>query len=240
MRDVYGLACARHHSARVTRDQRAAQTGSLRNSGFARQLLVDARADFHRIGVAHGEAWTCLELAVVDAGNARTAQALALCDEAVALFASYGDRRGEDWARFLRCTLLPYAAPGGVEIGTAVAQEELAQLARAGHPARDEKLDDFVEAYQLLLERGVQLDSGWQAWRLRHDPEPPRPRGDGGGGGRAAGLRSGAVGRNGRLRGRAVGSRYHQRVNRVDFLQPRDSRAGHAAASPVRTLGGLR
>ncbi|MFE0137586.1 tetratricopeptide repeat protein, partial [Streptomyces sp. NPDC059037] len=130
MRDVYGLACARHHSARVTRDQRAAQTGSLRNSGFARQLLVDARADFQRIGVAHGEAWTCLELAVVDAGNARGQQALALCDEAAALFTSYGDRRGEDWARFLRCTLLPYASPGGWEIGTAVAQEELSQLSR--------------------------------------------------------------------------------------------------------------
>ncbi|WP_369181595.1 tetratricopeptide repeat protein [Streptomyces mutabilis] len=166
MRDVYGLACARHHSARVTRDQRAAQTGSLRNSGFARQLLVDARADFQRIGVGHGEAWTCLELAVVDAGNARTPQALALCDEAAALFAAYGDRRGDDWARFLRCTLLPYAAPGGVEVGTAVAQEELAQLARAPHPARDTKLDDYIEAYQLLLERGVQLESGWQAWRL--------------------------------------------------------------------------
>ncbi|MEU3251970.1 tetratricopeptide repeat protein [Streptomyces sp. NPDC006997] len=166
MRDVYGLACARHHSARVTRDQRAAQTGSLRNSGFARQLLVDARADFQRIGVAHGEAWTCLELAVVDAGNARTPQALALCDEAAGLFASYGDRRGEDWARFLRCTLLPYAAPGGVEVGTAVAQEELTQLARAGHPARDDKLDDFVGAYALLLERGITLESGWQAWRL--------------------------------------------------------------------------
>ncbi|GAB2867242.1 tetratricopeptide repeat protein [Streptomyces deserti] len=166
MRDVYGLACARHHSARVTRDQRAAQTGSLRNSGFARQLLVDARADFQRIGVAHGEAWTCLELAVVDAGNARTPQALALCDEALGLFRSYGDRRGEDWARFLRCTLLSYAAPGGVEVGTAVAQEELAQLARAGHPLRDEKLDDYVEAYQLLLERGVNLEAGWQAWRL--------------------------------------------------------------------------
>ncbi len=120
IRDVYGLACARHHSARATRDQRAAQTGSLRNSGFARQLLVDARADFQRIGVAHGEAWTCLELAVVDAGNARTQQALALCDEALTLFSSYGDRRGEDWARFLRCTLLPYAAPGGVEVGMAV------------------------------------------------------------------------------------------------------------------------
>ncbi|WP_180686431.1 tetratricopeptide repeat protein [Streptomyces gossypiisoli] len=166
MRDVYGLACARHHSARATRDQRAAQTGSLRNSGFARQLLVDARADFQRIGVAHGEAWTCLELAVVDAGNARTAAALALCDEAVGLFASYGDRRGEDWARFLRCTLLPYASPGGAEVGTAVAQEELAQLARAGHTARDEKLDDYLETYQLLLERGVELEAGWQAWRL--------------------------------------------------------------------------
>ncbi|MGW5651040.1 tetratricopeptide repeat protein [Streptomyces humi] len=166
MRDVYGLACARHHSARVTRDQRAAQTGSLRNSGFARQLLVDARADFQRIGVAHGEAWTCLELAVVDAGNARTQQALALCDEAVALFASYGDRRGEDWARFLRCTLLPYAAPGGTEVGTAVAQEDLAQLARARHPLRDEKLAEYVTAYGLLLERGVSLESGWQAWRL--------------------------------------------------------------------------
>ncbi|MFI7384435.1 tetratricopeptide repeat protein [Streptomyces sp. NPDC049813] len=166
MRDVYGLACARHHSARVTRDQRAAQTGSLRNSGFARQLLVDARADFQRIGVAHGEAWTCLELAVVDAGNARLAQALALCGEAAALFASYGDRRGEDWAAFLRCTLLPYASPGGSEVGTAVAQEELAQLARSADPARDGKLDDFIGAFQLLLERGVELDAGWQAWRL--------------------------------------------------------------------------
>ncbi|MEU6283953.1 tetratricopeptide repeat protein [Streptomyces sp. NPDC047028] len=171
MRDGYGLACARHHTARVTRDQRAAQTGSLRNSGFARQLLADARADFQRIGVAHGEAWSLLELAVVDAGNARTQQALALCDEAVALFASYGDRRGEDWARFLRCTLLPYAAPGGVEVGTAVAQEELAQLARAAHPLRDEKLGECVAAYGLLLERGVSLEAGWQAWRLRMTPD---------------------------------------------------------------------
>ncbi|MFF2845226.1 tetratricopeptide repeat protein [Streptomyces sp. NPDC058001] len=166
MRDVYGLACARHHSARVTRDQRAAQTGSLRNSGFARQLLVDARADFQRIGVAHGEAWTCLELAVVDAGNLRPQQALTLCDEAAALFATYGDRRGEDWAHFLRCTLLPYASPGGVEVGTAVAQEELAQLARTRHPARDGKLDDYADAFALLLERGVPLEQGWPAWRL--------------------------------------------------------------------------
>ncbi|MEV5613349.1 tetratricopeptide repeat protein [Streptomyces sp. NPDC052225] len=171
MRDVYGLACARHHSARVTRDQRAAQTGSLRNSGFARQLLVDARADFQRIGVAHGEAWTCLELAVVDAGNARLQQAVALCEEAASLFSSYGDRRGEDWAVFLRCTLLPYASPGGSEVGAAVAQEELTQLARTPNPTRDGKLDDYVEAYGLLLERGVDLDAGWQAWRLGMVPD---------------------------------------------------------------------
>ncbi|MEU9387826.1 GNAT family N-acetyltransferase, partial [Streptomyces sp. NPDC048279] len=34
------------------------------------------RSSFQRIGVVHGEAWTCLELAVVDAGNSRTQQAL--------------------------------------------------------------------------------------------------------------------------------------------------------------------
>ncbi|MEV8566956.1 tetratricopeptide repeat protein [Streptomyces sp. NPDC051322] len=166
MRDVYGLACARHHSGRVTRDQSAARTGNLRNSGFARQLLVDARADFHRIGVAHGEAWTCLELALVDAGNNRAAQALQLCDDAAALFSSYHDRRGGDWAGFLRCTLLPYASPGGSEVGAAVAAEELAQLIRATHPGRDPKLADCAEAFALVLERGVRLEDGWQAWLL--------------------------------------------------------------------------
>lgn len=167
MRDVYGLACARHHSARVTRDQRAAQTGSLRNSGFARQLLVDARADFHRVGVAHGEAWTCLELAITDAGNARAGQALALCEEARELFVSYGDRRGEDWARFLHATLLPYASAGGFEVGSAVAEEALESLSGAGHPARDGNLGDYVEGYRLLLARGTSdLESGWQGWRL--------------------------------------------------------------------------
>jgi tetratricopeptide (TPR) repeat protein len=166
MRDVYGLACARHHSGRVTRDQRAAQTGNLRNSGFARQLLVDARADFARIGVAHGEAWTCLELALIDGGNNRPAQALALCDEATALFTSYDDRRGADWARFLRCTLLPYASPGGIEVGTVVAQEELSQLMETTHPSRDGKLEDCAEALAVMLERGVHLEDGWQAWQL--------------------------------------------------------------------------
>ncbi|MGP4003234.1 tetratricopeptide repeat protein [Streptomyces sp. 8N706] len=166
MRDVYGLACARHHSARVTRDQRAAQTGSLRNSGFARQLLQDARQDFHRVGVAHGEAWSCIELAVIDAGNGRTAQALDLAEEAGRLFVSYGDRRGDDWSRFLRCTLLPFASAGGSVVGTAVAQEELAQLLRESHERRDPKLEDCAEAYTLILERGVEPETGWQAWRL--------------------------------------------------------------------------
>ncbi|WNO72665.1 tetratricopeptide repeat protein [Streptomyces sp. AM8-1-1] len=166
MRDVYGLACARHHSGRVTRDQRAAQTGNLRNSGFARQLLVDARADFRRIGVAHGEAWTCLELALIDAGNNRAAQALGLCDEAVDLFVSYQDDRGADWARFLRCTLLPYASPGGIEVGTVVAQEELARLTEKSHASRDGKLEDCAEALTVMLQRGVRLEDGWQAWHL--------------------------------------------------------------------------
>ncbi|MGW2274410.1 tetratricopeptide repeat protein [Streptomyces yangpuensis] len=165
MRDVYGLAHARHHSGRVTRDQRAAQTGNLKNSGFARQLLVDARADFQRIGLAHGEAWTCLELAVVDAGNGRLSQALGLCEEAVRLFISYGDRRGEDWARFLRCTLLPYvglAGPGVPE----EARAELARLAEAPHPARDVRLEECLETYGVVLGRGVDPAEGWQAWRL--------------------------------------------------------------------------
>ncbi len=165
MRDVYGLAHARHHSGRVTRDQRAAQTGNLRNSGFARQLLVDARADFRRIGLAHGEAWTCLELAVIDAGNGRLVQALGLCEEAVRLFISYGDRRGEDWARFLRCTVLPYADAAAAS-GPEEARAELARLAQAPHPARDGRLEDCLETYGVILGRGVDPAEGWQAWRL--------------------------------------------------------------------------
>ncbi|MEU3134576.1 tetratricopeptide repeat protein [Streptomyces sp. NPDC006854] len=170
MRDVYGLACARHHSGRVTRDQRAAQTGNLRNSGFARQLLMDARADFRRIKVPYGEAWACVELALIDAGNGRAAQALELCGEAAELFASYGDARGGDWARFLRCTLLPYASPGGSEVGTVVAQQELAELVAARHPARDAKLEQSAAAFAVALERGVDLEDGWQAWRLGLTP----------------------------------------------------------------------
>ncbi|MFE2635580.1 tetratricopeptide repeat protein [Streptomyces scopuliridis] len=166
MRDVYGLACARHHSGRVTRDQRAAQTGNLRNSGFARQLLTDARADFRRIGVAHGEAWTCLELAIIDAGNNRPGQALQLCDEAAELFASYDDHRGADWSRFLRCTLLPYASAGGIEVGSVVAEQELSDLSAVGHASRDGKLADSMATLGVMLSRGVRLEDGWQSWHL--------------------------------------------------------------------------
>lgn len=173
MRDVYGLACARHHSARVTRDLRAEQTGTLRNSGFARQLLQDARQDFRRVGVAHGEAWSCIELAVIDAGNGRAGQALELVDTAIDLFGGIGDRRGATWARFLRCTLLPFASPGGSVVGAAVAQQELSELldelrtATAGRRGVvDPALEDYAETFQLVLERGVEPETGWQAWRL--------------------------------------------------------------------------
>jgi len=50
-------------------------------------------------------------------------------------------------------------------------QEDLTQLSRASHPARDEKLADYMAAYQLLLERGVNLEAGWQAWRLGMVPD---------------------------------------------------------------------
>ncbi|MDT0446947.1 tetratricopeptide repeat protein [Streptomyces johnsoniae] len=170
MRDLYGLASARHHSARITRDMRAEATGSLRNSGFARQLLTDARRDFRRAGVGHGEAWSCVELAVIEAGNERLGPALQLADEALSLFtAGWGegpDARGADWAQLLRCTLLPLASPGGSDVGQAVAQEELAQLLREPHPRRDPRLTDAAHAYALMLERGQGPESGWPAWRL--------------------------------------------------------------------------
>ncbi|MFB6949989.1 tetratricopeptide repeat protein, partial [Streptomyces niveus] len=74
--------------------------------------------------------------------------------------------RGADWARFLRCTLLPYASAGGVEVGSVVAEQELAELVAARHPSRDGKLNDCAETFSVMLERGVALEDGWQAWRL--------------------------------------------------------------------------
>ncbi|MFD7875374.1 hypothetical protein ACFV5G_14935, partial [Streptomyces sp. NPDC059766] len=101
----------------------------------------------------------------------RHRQALALCDEATGLFTSYGDLRGADWAAFLRCTLLPHTDPDGAEAGTAAALAEVTRLAGSGHPLRDEKLTGFLEAYRLLLERGVSPEAGWPAWRLGMVPD---------------------------------------------------------------------
>ncbi|MBM9436395.1 ATP-binding protein [Actinacidiphila bryophytorum] len=169
MRDVYGLACARHHSARVTRDQRAARTGNLRNSGFARQLLQDARQDFRRIGVEHGEAWSCVELAVIDAGNERIVEALTLLEEAYQLFGGLGDRRGQEWAAFLRATLLPLVAAGGSVDQALAILHDLA--GREGFPGRDPDLDEYVAAYALLLQRGAAAAGAtWEAWRLGMTP----------------------------------------------------------------------
>ncbi len=162
MRDVYGLACARHHSARVSRDQRAARTGNLRNSGFARQLLQDARADFHRVGAPHGEGWSCVELAVIDAGNDRVPAALELLREAERLFAIVGDRRGLAWAGFLRSTLEPLLS----REGAAEARALLDRLTDDAHTGRDPVLHEYAEAYALLLERGVEPGTPWEAWRL--------------------------------------------------------------------------
>ncbi|WP_269853541.1 tetratricopeptide repeat protein [Streptomyces sp. RPT161] len=166
MRDVYGLACARHHSARLTRDQRAKQVGNLRNSGFARQLLQDARQDFHKVGVPHGEAWSCLELAVIDAGNGRIPEALELTEEAGRLFVTIGDRRGEDWARFLRCTLLPLLS----ESGSKAAQDDLATLLSTTHEGRDPDLEEYAQAWALILQRGLHPGEPWEVWRLGMTP----------------------------------------------------------------------
>lgn len=170
MPDRYGLACARHHVARVTRDDRGRSSGSLRNSGFPRQQLSDARRDYRQAGARYGEAWTCLEIAVIDAGNERGGQALELADEALRLFTEgYGegpDHRGADWAQFLRCTLLPLAGPGGGEVGSAVAQEELARLLREDTPVRDPGLTSAAESYALMLGRGQRPEAGWPVWEL--------------------------------------------------------------------------
>ncbi|MEV8476324.1 tetratricopeptide repeat protein [Streptomyces sp. NPDC051173] len=169
MHDTYGLACARHHSGRVSRDQRAAQTRSLRNSGFARQLMQEARTDFRHVGAPHGEAWSCMELAVIDAGNDRTGPAMDLVEQAVALFTGSGDQRGSAWARFLRCTLLPFTSPGGSVIGSAVAEGELAQLQQelrdTDWPA-DPTLEEAAGAYALMLQQGIEPEAGWRAWQL--------------------------------------------------------------------------
>ncbi|MFD9285180.1 tetratricopeptide repeat protein [Streptomyces mirabilis] len=166
MRDVYGLACARHHSGRVIRDQHARLGGNLRNSGYARQLLQDARLDFRRIGVPRSEAWSCVELAVIDAGNDRIPKALELVEEAGRLFAGIGDRHGQDWARFLRCTLLPLIS----EEGAAAARDDITALLSEGDNDRDPDLAEHVAAWSLILQRVIAPWSPWEVWRLGMTP----------------------------------------------------------------------
>ncbi|MGW6688881.1 hypothetical protein [Streptomyces sp. NPDC054961] len=72
------------------------------------------------------------------------------------------DRRGEDWARFLRCTLLPHALPADLD----GARAELARLTAVAHPVRDGRLTECLDAYAVILDGGVDLSEGWQAWRL--------------------------------------------------------------------------
>lgn len=184
-RDLYGR----------TRDERGG-AWALTQLARARLLAGDAAPAAEQLNRAvalhrdnedaRGEAWTCLEPALIDAGNNRAPQTLELCGEATELFESYGDARGADWARFLRCTLLPYASPGGSEADTAVAQQEPADLLGVDHPTRDGGLEDCAEAFAVMLNRGVDLEDGRQAWRpgmtparqareIMGVPLPPRP-----------------------------------------------------------------
>ncbi len=181
MRDVYGLACARHHSARVTRDQRLPAQLGLRPpapGGRARRLPA------HRRGPRRG-----VDLPGARGGRRRK-RPYAGGPRPV--------RRGGRPVRLVRGPArrglgqvpevhpAPYGSPGGLEVGSAVAQEELAQLSRTGHPLRDGKLDDYVEAYQLLLEQEDDLDAGMAGLAPGNGAGPACPGGHGGGGDRGA------------------------------------------------------
>jgi tetratricopeptide (TPR) repeat protein len=167
MGDRYGQACARHHFGRVSRDRLAARSGSLKNSGFARQLLHEAQQDFHMAGMPHGEAWSAVELAVIDAGCGRISRAMEVLEEAREVFAGYGDTSGGSWATFLHCTLLPLASDDGV----ARARRTLSSLGDAAHP--------LARAYAERWLAGPWIDAGpdgpWPVWRLGLTP-PRRAR----------------------------------------------------------------
>ncbi|MCC3771506.1 hypothetical protein K6I34_004510, partial [Streptomyces sp. UNOC14_S4] len=159
-----GTACRSHRAAygrSTARRSRACSRGPSRRRCAA------------RAGVPHGEAWSCLELAVVDAGNDQPGPALELTDTALRLFAGLGDHRGESWSRFLRCTLLPFASPGGSVVRAAVAEEELAALRRElREPGRrtGHALEEAAEAYAVVLDQGVEPEAGRRAWQLGFVP----------------------------------------------------------------------
>jgi tetratricopeptide (TPR) repeat protein len=167
MGDRYGQACARHHFGRVSRDRLAARSGSLKNSGFARQLLHEAQQDFHLAGMPHGEAWSAVELAVIDAGCGRIGRAMELLEDARQLFTGFGDASGRSWATFLHCTLLPLAS----DDGEAAARSALSSLGDGAHP--------LVREYAQRWLGGPWIDAGadgpWPVWRLGLVP-PRRAR----------------------------------------------------------------
>ncbi|WP_461008795.1 tetratricopeptide repeat protein, partial [Streptomyces capparidis] len=169
MGDRYGQACARHHFGRVTRDRLAKRTGSLRNTGFARQLLHEARQDFRTVGLPHGEAWSCVELAVVDAGCGRVARAEEVLAEARVLFDGLGDAHGASWAAFLHGTLLPLTSDDGPRL----ARETVARVAAdpAAHPQARQHAARWLDEPWL----DPAPDTPWPVWRRGLTP-PRRAR----------------------------------------------------------------
>ncbi|WP_236719273.1 tetratricopeptide repeat protein [Wenjunlia vitaminophila] len=164
MGDRYGHACARHHFGRVTRDRLAGRSGSLRNTGFARQLLHEARQDFRAVGLPHGEAWSCVELAVVDAGCGRISRAVDVLQDARELFDGLRDGRGASWATFLLCTLAPLTSDDGLR----TAHETLAGLLEAPgcHPTVREHARRWMDGPWLETHG----DGPWPVWRLGLTP----------------------------------------------------------------------
>jgi hypothetical protein len=108
-----------------------------------------------------------VELAVIDAGNGRLAEAVTLLDEAVGLFDGLMDRRGRDWAVFLRATVQPLLSGDGLSL----ARAGLESLRGDACPGRDPDLEEYAEAFAVLLERGtVTPGAPWDAWRLGMTP----------------------------------------------------------------------
>ncbi|GGO83022.1 tetratricopeptide repeat protein [Wenjunlia tyrosinilytica] len=161
MGDRYGHACARHHFGRVARDRLAGRSGSLKNSGFARQLLHEARQDFRTVGLPHGEAWSCVELAVIDAGCGRIARAVDLLEDARELFGSLGDRSGGSWATFLYCTLLPLSSDDGGRVARETLDRLLNDTEAGVHPLARENALRWLESPWI----DTQPDGPWPVWR---------------------------------------------------------------------------
>lgn len=162
MGDKYGHACARHHFGRVSRDRLAERSGSLKNSGFPRQLLHEARQDFRTVGLPHGEAWSCVELAVIDAGCGRIGRAAELLGDARALFEGLGDGRGESWAVFLHSTLLPLTADDGLSAARQTLERLLEEPDARCHPLVRQHARTWLDGPWI----DTKPDSPWPVWQL--------------------------------------------------------------------------